>query len=166
VMARRGGESDVVKVLDFGLVKDVRATDTRDITQYARMLGTPAYMAPERIRDPAQAAPTVDVYAVGAVAFLLLTGKRVFDAPNELELHKLVLEAEAPRAARTAAQVVPAALDDLIARCLAKDPVARPQQVEELIAVFDRVLADHPWTHDQAVHWWQDFTAAREMSAV
>ena len=166
MLCERGGESDVVKVLDFGLVKDVRATDTRDITQYARMLGTPAYMAPERIRDPAEAAPTVDIYAVGAVAYLLLTGKRVFDSPNELELHKLVLEAEAPRASRVATQKVPAALDDLIAGCLAKVPAARPQHVEELIAVFDRVLADHPWTHDRAVHWWQDFNAAREMSAV
>jgi serine/threonine-protein kinase len=156
----------VVKVLDFGLVKDVRATDTRDITQYARMLGTPAYMAPERIRDPAQAAPAVDIYAVGAVAFLLLTGKRVFESPNELELQKLVLEAEAPRVVAAANQAVPGAFDDLIARCLAKDPAARPQRVEELIEVFDRVLVDHPWTHDQAVHWWQDFTAAREMSAV
>jgi serine/threonine-protein kinase len=166
MVCERGGESDVVKVLDFGLVKDVRATDSRDITQFAKMLGTPAYMAPERIRDPAEAAPTVDIYAVAAVAFLLVTGRRVFDAPNELELHKLVVEVEAPRASKAAGQAVPGALDDLIARCLAKDPAARPQRVEELIAVFDRVLAEHPWTHDQAVHWWQDFNAAREMSAV
>ena len=66
MLCERGGEADVVKVLDFGLIKDVHATDTRDITQYARVLGTPAYMAPERIRNPADADPTVDIYAVGA----------------------------------------------------------------------------------------------------
>ena len=166
MICERGGESDVAKVLDFGLVKDVRATDTRDITQYARMLGTPTYMAPERIRNPAEANPTVDIYAVGAVAFLLLTGKRVFDAPNELELARLVLEVEAPRASAVASQPIPRAIDALIARCLAKDPSARPQRIEEMIEVFSAVLAAHPWTHDDAARWWQDFNATREMAAV
>jgi len=166
MICERGGESDVAKVLDFGLVKDVRATDTRDITQFARMLGTPTYMAPERIRNPAEASPAVDIYAVGAVAFLLLTGKRVFDAPNELELSRIVLEVEAPRVSVVAKQSIPRGLDALIARCLAKDPSARPQRIEELIAVFAAELAAHPWTHDDAARWWQDYNAAREMAAV
>jgi serine/threonine-protein kinase len=166
MICERGGESDVAKVLDFGLVKDTHATDTRDITQFARLLGTPAYMAPERIRNPAEASPAVDIYAVGAVAFLLLTGKRVFDAPNELELARMVLEVEAPRASSVAKALVPRALDALIARCLAKDPAARPQRIEELIEVFAAVLGDHPWTHDEAARWWQDYNAAREMAAV
>jgi serine/threonine-protein kinase len=166
MICERGGESDVAKVLDFGLVKDVRATDTRDITQFARMLGTPTYMAPERIRNPAEASPAVDIYAVGAVAFLLLTGKRVFDAPNELELARIVLEVEAPRASVIAKQSIPRGLDALIARCLAKDPSARPQRIEDLIEVFAAVLTEHPWTHDDAARWWQDYNAAREMAAV
>jgi serine/threonine-protein kinase len=166
MICERSGDSDVAKVLDFGLVKDVRATDTRDITQYARMLGTPTYMAPERIRNPAEAHPTVDIYAVGAVAFILLTGKRVFDAPNELELARLVLEVEAPRASAVSSQPIPRALDALIARCLAKEPSARPQRIEELIEAFSAALAEHPWTHDDAARWWQDFNATREMAAV
>jgi serine/threonine-protein kinase len=165
MICERGGESDVAKVLDFGLVKDTHATDKRDITQFARLLGTPTYMAPERIRDPAAASPAVDIYAVGAVAFLLLTGRRVFDAPNELELARMVLEVEAPRAS-TAKRAIPRPLDELIARCLAKDPAARPQRIEELIQVFGAVLRDHPWTHDEAARWWQDYNAAREMAAV
>jgi serine/threonine-protein kinase len=166
MICERGGESDVAKVLDFGLVKDVRATDTRDITQFARLLGTPTYMAPERIRNPAEANPTVDIYAVGAVAFLLLTGKRVFDAPNELELQRIVLEVEAPRASAVARQAIPPALDALLARCVAKDPAARPQRVDDLIDAFAALLAAHPWTQDDAARWWQDFNAAREMAAV
>jgi serine/threonine-protein kinase len=166
MLCERGGESDVVKVLDFGLIKDVRATDTRDITQYARILGTPLYMSPERVRDPAVADSRADIYAVGAVAYFLLTGRRLFDAPNELELQRVVLEVEAPRVCAAARQPIPPALDDLVARCLAKDAEARPQRVEELIEVFDALLREHPWTRDDATRWWQDFTAAREMAAV
>jgi serine/threonine-protein kinase len=166
MLCERGGESDVVKVLDFGLIKDVRATDTRDITQYARLLGTPLYMSPERVRDPAVADPRADIYALGAVAYFLLTAKRLFDAPNELEMQRMVLEVRAPRASAGAAQRIPAAFDDLIARCLEKDPAARPQRVEELIEVFAALLRAHPWTQEAAVRWWQDHNAAREMAAV
>jgi serine/threonine-protein kinase len=166
MLCERGGESDVVKVLDFGLIKDVRATDTRDITQYARLLGTPLYMSPERVNDPAVADPRADIYSVGTVAYYLLTAKRLFEAPNELELQRMVLEVEAPRASVAARQRIPPALDELIARCLAKDPAARPQSVDELIDVFAAILREHPWTQEQAVRWWQDFNAAREMAAV
>jgi serine/threonine-protein kinase len=166
MLCERGGESDVVKVLDFGLVKDVHATDARDITQYARLLGTPTYMAPERIRNPAEAAPAVDIYAVGAVAFYLLTAKRVFDAPNELELARQVLEVEAPRASSAGRQPIPPALDDLIARCLAKDPLERPQRIEDLMAVFAGVLEAHPWTQEAAERWWHDYRGGEEAAAV
>ena len=75
MLCERGGEFDVVKVVDFGLVKDVHSNDdTRDITQFARLLGTPVYMSPERLRDPAFADPLIDVYGLGAVAYFLLTG--------------------------------------------------------------------------------------------
>jgi serine/threonine-protein kinase len=166
MLCERGGESDVVKVLDFGLIKDVRATDTRDITQYAKMLGTPLYMSPERVRDPAVADPRADIYAVGTVAYYLLTAKRLFDSTNELELQRMVLEVEAPRASAGAQQPVPRELDDLIASCLAKDPAGRPQRVDELIEAFAALLRAHPWPQEAAVRWWQDFNAAREMSAV
>jgi serine/threonine-protein kinase len=98
-------------------------------------------MAPERIGNPSEATPAVDVYAVGAVAFYLLTAKRVFEAPNELELARQVLEVEAPRASSAAKkQSIPKALDDLIACCLAKDPAERPQRVEELMAIVPSLL--------------------------
>jgi serine/threonine-protein kinase len=166
MLCERGGESDVVKVLDFGLIKDVHATDTRDITQYSRLLGTPTYMAPERIRNPSEATPAVDVYAVGAVAFYLLTAKRVFDAPNELELARQVLELPAPRASSAAKQPIPKALDDLIARCLAKDPAERPERVEELIAAFAALLQAHPWKQEAAERWWHDYRGGQEAAAV
>jgi serine/threonine-protein kinase len=123
-------------------------------------------MSPERVRDPAVADPRADIYAVGAVAYHLLTAKRLFDAPNELELQRMVLETQAPRASAGASQPIPRALDDLIARCLAKDPAARPQRVDELIGAFDALLREHPWTQDRARRWWQDYNAAQESAAV
>jgi serine/threonine-protein kinase len=156
MLAERGGESDVVKVLDWGLIKDVRDEDDPELTKYSRVLGTPAYMPPERVRDPAQADPLVDIYGLGAVAYFLLTGTRLFDAPNDFDLRRLVVEKDAPRVAANAAQPIPPLLDDLIARCLAKDPAARPQSVDELIAVFTALLRETPWTPEQARRWWRD----------
>jgi serine/threonine-protein kinase len=166
MLCERGGESDVVKVVDWGLIKDVRATDTRDITQFARFLGTPVYMPPERLRDPGQADPLIDIYGLGAVAFFLLTGRRVFEAPNELELHRMVLEVEAPRAAEFAPQRIPRVLDEMVTRCLAKDRGRRPQSIDELLAVLDEVLRATPWSQEKAERWWQDYRAAKEAAAV
>lgn len=164
MVCERGGESDVVKVLDWGLIKDVRATEARDITLHMRILGTPVYMPPERVRNPAQADPQVDIYGLGAVAYFLLTGRLLFDAPNQFDLQKMVVEDAAPRASRHATQPVPAALDDLIARCLAKDPAARPRSVAELIAVFTDILRSDPWTPEQAAAWWQRHRAGETRS--
>jgi serine/threonine-protein kinase len=160
MLCQRGGESDVVKVLDWGLIKDMRAPMERDITIHARLLGTPVYMPPERVRDPAQADPLIDIYGLGAVAYFLVTGQRLFDAPNEFDLQRLVVEVDAPRAASVARQPVPAALDALIARCLEKDPAARPQDLDAVIAVFRALLAETPWTQDDARAWWSRRRAA------
>jgi serine/threonine-protein kinase len=156
MLCERGGESDVVKVLDWGLIKDVRAAEGQDITRYARVLGTPLYMPPERVRDPAQADPLVDIYGLGAVAYLLLAGRRLFEAPNDFDLQRLVVEVDAPRVAQLAPQPIPPALDELIARCLAKARAARPQSVDEMIEVFVALLRERPWTQEDAARWWRD----------
>jgi serine/threonine-protein kinase len=161
MLCERGGESDVVKVVDWGLIKDLRADDTRDITQYARMLGTPAYMAPERVRDPARADPRVDIWGLAAVMYYVLTAKRLYDAPNDFDLQRLVLEADAPRLADNAPGPVPPVLDDLVARCLARDPAARPQSVDDLLEVFHALLHDAPWPRTRAEDWWRRYREAR-----
>ena len=167
MLCERGGEFDVVKVVDWGLIKDVHSNDdTRDITQFARLLGTPVYMSPERLRDPAFADPLIDVYGLGAVAYFLLTGKRLFDAPNEYDLQRMVLEVDAPRASSTAPRPVPPPLDALVARCLEKDRAARPQSVDEVIDVFNAFLREQPWSQDEAAGWWQEYRAVQEAAAV
>jgi len=155
MLCRRGGEDDVVKVLDFGLVKDTRTPHTRDLTRALRVLGTPAYMAPERIERPDSADTRSDLYALGAVGFFLLTGRAPFDGDSDLSLAYRVVHAPAPRASATAPGPVPAELDELIARCLAKSAEDRPASAAEVAAELDRLLAAHPWSNLQARAWWE-----------
>jgi serine/threonine-protein kinase len=155
MLCRRGGEDDVVKVLDFGLVKDTRSEQTRDLTRALRVLGTPAYMAPERIEQPDSADTRSDLYALGAVGFYLLTGKAPFDADSDLALAYRVVHVPAPVVSTLAPEPVPAELEALIARCLAKSPGDRPAAAAGVAAELDRLLVRQPWTNLQARAWWE-----------
>jgi serine/threonine-protein kinase len=142
-------------VLDFGLVKDTRSPHTRDLTRALRVLGTPAYMAPERIEQPDSADARSDLYALGAVGFFLLTGRAPFEGDSDLALAYRVVHTPAPRASSAAATAVPAELDELVARCLAKSVDDRPASAAEVAAALDRLLVVAPWTNLQARAWWE-----------
>ncbi len=161
IMLCRRGEDDVVKLLDFGLVKSLAGPETRDLTRQLKVLGTPRYMAPERITNPADADVRSDLYAVGALGFLLLTGRHAFEADNDLDISNQVLHAPAPRASAHAVIGVPPELDDLIDACLAKDRAHRPQTAEIMIEVLTRLAARHPWLPHDARLWWQGYRTAR-----
>lgn len=149
------GERDFVKVLDFGLVKQVSGEDTRDLTAAMRILGTPLYMSPERIRNPSDADGRADIYALGAVGFFLLTGKRLFETETEHDLTYHVLHTAPRLASECSPFAVPAELDALIGRCLEKDPAARPRSIVEVASVLDGVLVHKPWTRSQIDAWWK-----------
>jgi serine/threonine-protein kinase len=154
MVCRRGGEADVVKILDFGLVKSVATPHSRDLTRSLRILGTPQYMAPERLRNPADVDARADIYAVGAVAFLLLTGRKLFEATDDLALTTQILNEEPPRASRVAPQPIPAELDILVAACLEKKREDRPQRAADLVEAFEALAAELPWTQREAAEWW------------
>lgn len=153
-----GGEHDVLKVVDFGLIKQVRSPDTRDLTQYAKVLGTPLYMAPERLRDPADADARADIYALGAVAWFAIAGRAPFHAETDHDIIYKVMNEPAPPLAQ-AASGVPAALDALVARCLAKEREARPASIEEVRAALDEIAAALAWTEEDARAWWAAFSS-------
>ncbi|TAK44724.1 MAG: serine/threonine protein kinase [Betaproteobacteria bacterium] len=155
MVCRRGGEYDVVKILDFGLVKSIAEPHSRDLTRTLRILGTPLYMAPERLRNPADVDARADIYAVGAVAFFLLTGRRMFDAPDDLALTTRVLNDEPPRVAAAAAQPVPLELDLLVQSCLEKKREDRPQRVTDLVEALEALTQEHRWTQREAESWWR-----------
>ena len=155
MVCRHGGLYDFVKILDFGLVKNVASPQSQDITRTLRILGTVLYMAPERLRDPADVDPRADIYAVGAVAFLMLTGRRMFGDVDEISLTSLVLNEPAPRLSSAAAQPIPEALERLVAACLEKRRDDRPQDIGALLQVLDPLAHAAPWTQQDAEAAWQ-----------
>jgi serine/threonine-protein kinase len=149
VLCERGGVKDVVKVVDFGLVKHL-VSDPRSVRQTAAnaLVGTPAYMAPEAIRDPDHIDGRADLYAVGAIGYFLLTGREVFEEHSIMTMLAAHLhDVPVPPSARGAA--VPADLESVLMQCLAKDPGHRPPSAR---ALRDALLAcDVPaWNPDDA----------------
>jgi serine/threonine-protein kinase len=159
-VGRLGLRQDFVKVLDFGLVKSVGGLLGPDSMATAAGLtpGTPAYMAPE-IALGGEVDARADLYALGCVAYYLLTGRLVFEANSSFQvIAKHIQEAPIPPSQRTELQVDPA-LDRLVLSCLAKAPDDRPQSAAEL----DRELADiqtEPWSQEEAQRWWRQHQPA------
>ena len=153
----RGDIPDFVKVLDFGLVKEVGADDDTALTGQRHMIGSPQYLAPEAVRGAADVDARADIYGLGAVAYFLLCGKPVFDGRTTIELCSQHLSDEPVPPSEKLGQRLPAALEELVLHCLAKDPADRPQSAEELRETL-RDLADDDalgeWDEEDARAWW------------
>jgi serine/threonine-protein kinase len=142
MLCRRGEEADVVKILDFGMVKKADAGHSRNLTRGLKILGTPLYMAPECLRNPADVDARTDIYAVGAVAFTILSGRKLFETADDLELSSKVLNDVPPRVSEIASQPIPVELDLLIQACLEKKREDRPQRIADLVEALDAIAAD------------------------
>ena len=117
-----------VKLLDFGIAKLVGNLANSPQTSAGRMMGTPAYVSPEQAGGGAVDRRT-DVYAFGVVAFEMLTGRLPFAATSALQMITMHM-LEPPPAASTLAPEVPAAIDALVSRMMAKNPAERPTLAE------------------------------------
>jgi serine/threonine-protein kinase len=154
-VGRVGLRHDFVKVLDFGLVKSVLPAGGDDSMATAAGLtpGTPAYMAPELALGE-KCDGRADLYALGCVAYFLLTGQLVFDAGSGLQMiAKHIQEIPAPPSQRTELEVAPE-LDRIVMACLAKRPEDRPQSAAELDRVLDEIELQ-PWSEEEATRWWR-----------
>lgn len=154
MLCSRGGEADVVKVLDFGLAKQM-ATDTSHATASTLLAGTPLYMSPERLLDPHAVDARCDIYSVGAVGFKLLTGEDIFAGQDTRSLLAQIVELPPPRPSDHTGNAIPRELDDLIVRCLGKQPADRPASAAQLLEVLDHIGLIEIWTQAQAFEWWQ-----------
>ena len=153
ILCERGGMPDVVKVVDFGLVKDF-AANTGASTQV--VLGTPAYIAPEAVTDPASVGPAVDLYAIGCTGYFLLTGKRVFEGKTAVDVCiQHVTKPPTPPSQVTDAPIDPL-LEAIIMKCLAKQPGERHSSAAELRAEL-RTVATKDWTDADARAWWKQY---------
>jgi serine/threonine-protein kinase len=151
---RMGTEYDFIKVLDFGLVKDQRPTEQTQLTVEGLTTGTPAYMPPEMALQSGSVGPAIDVYALGCVAYWLLTGKLVFDEPTPVAMIVNHVKTAPPApSTRTEMQISPE-LDAVILRCLEKDPGARYPTMRALSEALAAVDPGPVWDTDQAREWW------------
>jgi hypothetical protein len=156
-VGRFGGDSDFVKVLDFGIVKathtaslDTAVMATRDNV----VQGTPAFIAPEQALGRSEVDGRADIYATGCVAYWLVTGELVFtaDTPMGVLLHHARTVPTPP--AERSELPIPPALDQLIMACLAKDPAARPQTARELSRRLGEISGPAVWSDERARDWW------------
>jgi hypothetical protein len=158
-LGRLGLRHDVVKVLDFGLVKSVAGGNPEHslATEVGLTPGTPAYMAPELAgEEPVDG--RADLYALGCVAYWLLTGRLVFDGGSALQMIARHLREAPLPPSLVAGHPVPAGLEALVLACLAKESGDRPAGAGELGRAL-AALEIEPWTEQAAVAWWHGHAA-------
>jgi serine/threonine-protein kinase len=152
-----GSEFDFVKVLDFGLVRlrSLRTGESGTLTTEAAVACTPAYAAPEIARGMATYDHRVDIYAVGCVAYWLLTGRLVFEATNPMEM--LFDHASTPpsRPQTRTELTIPSDLECVVMECLEKCPNRRPATADLLARRLSMCRVPDPWTQERAERWWQ-----------
>ncbi|MFN3199611.1 MAG: serine/threonine-protein kinase [Bradymonadia bacterium] len=173
-VCRYGHTLDFVKVLDFGLVKSFDSTamgssdqpfDPASLTGADVTAGTPAYMAPEMALAPETVDPRADIYALGCVAFWLLTGRHVFHGPTPLKVLMDHINTPAPSPAELMELHLPKSLEDLVLRCLSKEAKDRPQSADELCDALEAIqreleaevvseCGERGWGRGRQRMWW------------
>jgi serine/threonine-protein kinase len=153
---RMGLAVDFVKVLDFGLVKAVGEGDGGStlLTAPDSTTGTPAYIAPEVVRGDRVPDHRVDIYTLGCVAYWLLTGRLVFQAPNAIQLMYQHANATPVPPSQVSELDIPPALDSVILACLAKHPEERPQNAGDLARQLAAAVPGDRWNEERAHRWW------------
>jgi serine/threonine-protein kinase len=131
IVVREGPDGETATVLDFGLAKLFEGSIETQVTSSGTIVGTPYYMSPEQIQGQ-EIDGRSDVYALGAIMYECLVGKPPFEAPNPVGILSKHLSEEPLRPSARSPLSVPAEADEIIMRCLAKDPARRYQTAEEL----------------------------------
>jgi serine/threonine-protein kinase len=158
-LCRYGGEADFVKVVDFGLVKDVSSGGGANLTQTGLIAGTPAYMPPEMALGQ-DVDGRADLYALGCVGYYLLTGLPVFNRKTALEtLHDHTSTPPVPPSQRVATPV-PSDLEAVLLDCLAKAPANRPEGARVLEARLAATSVAGRWSSGDAEAWWDRHSPA------
>jgi eukaryotic-like serine/threonine-protein kinase len=154
-VCRMGQYSDWVKVLDFGLVKNETAgVHEAGLTAPNMVTGTPAYLSPESaLGEPVDR--RTDLYALGCVAYWMLTGRYVFTAETPMQIMARHISSRPDPPSRHSAFDVSPALDQLVLACLEKSPANRPASARELCDRLAECEVEHRWSREDAANWWQ-----------
>ena len=160
LICRYGSDHDFVKILDFGLVKQLGDAGTvgSQLTAEGVTTGTPAFMAPEMALDNRNVDARADIYALGCVGYWLLTGRLVFEGDSPMAVLLMhAKDAPLPPSRRTEREV-PAGLEELILACLEKDRDKRPQSAQDVSVQLAACAAElPPWTPERARLWWHTY---------
>lgn len=151
--SHRGGRHDVAKLLDFGLVKPVEPNpDGLEVSGDGRVRGSPLYMSPEQATGQA-IGPASDLYSLGAVAYFLLTGRPPFVGQTAVAV--MVAHARDPveRPSRHRPDL-PADLEQIVLRCLKKEPAHRHSSAAELESALAACACAADWDPARAATWW------------
>lgn len=159
ILTERGGEPDVAKVVDFGLVRPVVTDDPRaTVSMPGVVTGTPLYLSPEALTSPGGSDPRSDLYALGAVGYFLIAGRPIFEGATVAEIIGHHLHTDPVPPSQALGRAVPADLEAVLMQCLRKNPVERPSSARELRERLRRCRVP-PWSPDAAREWWAAFRA-------
>jgi serine/threonine-protein kinase len=153
-LCRRWGEPDAVKVLDFGLAKN-KADPRASVTAHDVLLGTPLYISPEALENAAMVDLRSDIYSLGAVAYYMLTAQPVFSGKSAVEVCVKHLHSAPVAPSERLGRAVPADLEAIVLRCLAKSPAERYATAAELERALAGCADAGEWRADRAQAWWQ-----------
>jgi serine/threonine-protein kinase len=158
-LCSRGDVPDVVKVLDFGLVREVKNEGDVTRSNINSVVGTPLFMSPDAILTPDQIDARADIYGVGCVAYYLLTGTPPFSGNSVIELcgHHLHTAPEPP----SRRHPVPLDLERVILSCMAKQRAERPQSAQALARALESCEDAHTWIEPAAEAWWSAAAVAQ-----
>jgi hypothetical protein len=156
ILCERGGRPDVVKVLDFGLVKDIAAPKDLSLSVTTTITGTPLYLAPESIMDPSAVDGRTDLYALGCVAYFLLTGEPVFGGNTIVEVCGHHMHKEPTPPSQRIGGSVDAELERVVLHCLAKAQDDRPESAQALLDELMACSIAGDWSRADARSWWND----------
>jgi eukaryotic-like serine/threonine-protein kinase len=153
-LCRHWGEPDAVKVLDFGLAKN-NADPRKSLTGRNVLLGTPLYISPEALKDTALVEARSDIYSLGAVAYYMLTAEPVFTGSSVVEVCLQHLSSAPVAPSERLGRPVPADLEAIVLRCLAKSTADRYPNAAELERALAACAAANEWTPARAQAWWK-----------
>jgi len=154
LLCERGGASDIAKVVDFGLVKELASASPLSASSIDTMVGTPLYMSPEAILRPDKLDGRSDLYALAAVGYFLLTGRPPFSGGTILEICGHHLYTAPARPSEQLGRALPSELERVLLHCLEKEPAQRPASARELAEALLACRDVPTWSSEQARHWW------------
>jgi hypothetical protein len=154
MLCHRSGQGDVVKVLDFGLVKAVDAQKQATLTAANVVMGTPNFMSPESFEHPDHVGPASDLYAVAAVGYFLLTGTPPFSGNSAIEIcmHHVKTPPQPP--SQRVGLPIAADVEAVLLRGLAKKPADRFASAAAFAEALAACAAAGDWSLHQAEAWW------------